>query len=40
MKMFFLGITVALVLALVSGFVLEAVEISSATFNSTENVRL
>lgn len=40
MKSFFVGIVVAIVLALVAGFALDAVEIGSETFNSTDNVRL
>lgn len=40
MKAFVLGLGLALLLALATGFGLQTVEISSAEFTSTENVRL
>lgn len=40
MKAFAIGACLAVLLALATGFGLEAVEIGSDTFNSTENVRL
>lgn len=40
MKAFVLGVCLAVLLAVATGFGLELIEIDSATFNSTENVRL
>ncbi|MEX2615483.1 MAG: hypothetical protein WD767_05260 [Alphaproteobacteria bacterium] len=40
MKMFLAGTCVAIGVAIAAGFALNAVEIDSARFNSTENVRL
>ena len=40
MKMFLLGLVTAIVVAVVTGYVLTQVDVASAVFNSTDNVRL
>ena len=40
MKSFFVGVALAVALAVATGFGLSAAQIGSESFNSTENVRL
>ena len=40
MKAFLVGIFAAIAVAIVTGFALDLVQVPSATFNSTEHVRL
>lgn len=40
MKMFVIGVAAAIVVALAAGFTLNAVQVGSDRFNSTEDVRL
>lgn len=40
MKMFLVGFVAAIIVAVVTGFALDQADVSSAVFNSTENVRL
>ncbi len=40
MKMFFLGVATAIVVAVITGYLLNQADVASAVFNSTDNVRL